>query len=111
MAAQLDPEELRRLATRHIDTADKRILLGLLAAAPARRFPLSELWAHVRTDQQTLVLLMDELECARLVRVERVGDSSYYRLAPLEGLADLILRLNRAASDETLRWAGRRSSR
>lgn len=110
MAGQLDPEGLRRLVGRHIDSADKRTLLGLLAAEPARRFSLPNLWGYLHTDQPTLVLLMDELECARLVHVERVEGSCYYRLTPLEGLAELILHSNRIAANDALRWAGRRSA-
>lgn len=98
-AAALERGELRRVLARHIDSSDKRRLLGVLAAEPDRGFPLPVLFKYVRADQLTLLLLMDELECARLVQVVCIGAGQGYRLAPVVGLAEMVTRLNRTALD------------
>ena len=95
-SAALERGELRRALARHVDSADKRRLLGALAAEPDRGFPLPRLLKYVRADQLTLVLFMEELECARLVQAVRTNAGRGYRLAPVAGLSEMITRLNRS---------------
>jgi DNA-binding MarR family transcriptional regulator len=79
-----------RVLACHLDSTEKRELLGYLAQAPDRLRSQGDLAAHVHADQITLLARLADLQEAGLVQRVRRPDGPYFRLSPAPRVRALL---------------------